>query len=318
MDSSSNKPDNSDATIPGNLEEPCIVNRHRLSYKERRTEVRTARRINPTTLRSLQSLSGKDNLCRINVLIDSTKSETRRQKLLGLRAVLEELLAPVFTKYSTAKHEQSLLSGVILFDRAFELFSSYGNSISKQEFRDEILGVETGLGVLIYSYQSERCFIILNNEKLDVCELLKVIHEEDEWEDVVPQEIDSVLTAQDLSSALESMETEYDRPIAKLLVCTGKCRSEIYDLGLKPDRVVKLLRDVKERIEASENTTIAANDMVELRYKGKQAKLEQQINEAEKTLESIRGKWTDARDGDLEEKIITLKESLERTVSTLE
>lgn len=137
--------------------------------------------------------------------------------MLGLGAVLEELLAPVFTKYSTTKHKQSLPSGVILFDRAFELFSSCGNSISKQEFRDEILGAETRLGVLIYSYQSERRFIILNNEKLDVCELLKVIHEEDEWEDVIPEEIDS---AQDLSSALESMETEYDRSIAKLLVCT--------------------------------------------------------------------------------------------------
>lgn len=158
----------------------------------------------------------------------------------------------------------------------------------------------------------------MNNEKLDVCELLKVIHEEDEWEGVIPEEIDSVLTAQDLSSALEGMETEYDRLIAKLLVCTGKSRSEIYDLSLKPDRVVKLLRDVKERIVASENTTIAANDMVELRYKGKQAKLEQQINEAEKTLESIRRKWTDTRIGDLEEKIITLKESLERNASTLE
>ena len=70
-------------------------------------------------------------------------------------------------------------------------------------------------------------------------------------------------------------------------------------------------------IAASENTTIAANDMVELRYKGKPAKLEQ-INEAEKTLESIRRKWTDARIGDLEEKIITLKESLERNALTLE
>ncbi|RMX60796.1 hypothetical protein pdam_00025770, partial [Pocillopora damicornis] len=293
MDLSSNKPDNSDTTIPGNLEEPSIVNPHRLTYKERRTEVRTATRINVTILCSLQSLSGQDNLCRINALIDSTKSETRCQKLLGLRAVLEELLAPVFTKYSTTKH------------KAFELFSSYGNSISKQEFRDEILSAETGLGVLIYSYQSERRFIILNNGKIDVCELLKVIHEEDEWEDVIPEEIDSVLTAQDLSSALEGMETEYDRSIAKLLVSTGKSRSEIYDLGLKPDRVVKLLQDVKERIAASENNTIAANDMVELRYKGKQTKW-------------IRRKWTDARIGDLEEKIITLKESLERNASTLE
>lgn len=112
------------------------------------------------------------------------------------------------------------------------------------------------------------------------------------------------------------METEYDRSIAKLLVSTGKSRSEIYDLGLKPDRVVKLLQDVKERIAASENNTIAANDMVELRYKGKQAKLEQQINEAEKTLESIRKKWTDAHIGDLEEKIITLRVTREKCFNT--
>ena len=69
----------------------------------------------------------------------------------------------------------------------------------------------------------------------------------------------------------------------------------------------------------SENTTmIAANDMVELRYKGKQAKLEQQINEAEKTLKSVGRKWTDARIGDLEERIIALKRSLEKTVAILE
>ena len=101
------------------------------SERRFRTEVRTATRINATTLRPLQSLSGQDNLCLINALMDSTKSETRRQKLLGVRAVLEEVLAPVFTKYSTAKHDQSLPSGVILFDRSFELFSSYGNSILK-------------------------------------------------------------------------------------------------------------------------------------------------------------------------------------------
>ena len=185
--------------------------------------------------------------------------------MLELCAVLKELLAPVLTKYSTTKNKQNRPSGVILFDRAFEIFSSYGNSLSKQEFCDEVLSTETGPGVLIYSYQPERHFIILNNEKLHIRELLTVIHEEDEWEDV-PEEIDSVPTAQDPSSALKSMETEYNRWIAKVLVCTGKSWSEIYDLGLK------LLRDVKERIAASENTTIAA-----LRYKGKQAKLEQQI-----------------------------------------
>ena len=47
--------------------------------------------------------------------------------------------------------------------------------------------------------------------------------------------------------------------------------------------------------------------MVELRLKEKKLKLERKIGEIEKTMESVRGKWTDARVGDLEEKTIALK-----------
>lgn len=54
------------------------------------------------------------------------------------------------------------------------------------------------------------------------------------------------------------METEYDRWVAKLLVCTGKSRQEIYDLGFKPDKVVKLLGELKERFCAWENSNVAA------------------------------------------------------------
>jgi len=97
------------------------------------------------------------------------------------------------------------------------------------------------------------------------------------------------------------MESEYDRWVAKLLVCTGKSRQEIYDLGFKPDRVVKLLRELKERFCAWENSNVAAKDMVELRLKEKKVKLERKICEIEKTMELVLGKWTDARVGDLEE-----------------
>ena len=114
------------------------------------------------------------------------------------------------------------------------------------------------------------------------------------------------------------METEYDLWVAKLLVCTGKSRQEIYDLGFKPHRVVKLLGELKERFCAWKNSNVAAKDMLELRLKEKKVKLERKIGEIEKTMELVRGKWTDARVGDLEEQTIALKESLESTVATLE
>lgn len=186
--------------------------------------------------------------------------------------------------------------------------------MSKHEFRDELLDKDTGLGVIICSYKSGR-FVILNDAKLDICQFLEVLHGR-EAEDSEPAE--SGLSAENLSRALASMESEYDRWVAKLLVCTGKSRLEIYDLGFKPDRVVKLLRELKERFCAWENSNVAARDMVELRLKEKKVKLERKIGEIEKTMELVRGKWTDARVGDLEEQTIALKESLESTVATLE
>ena len=186
--------------------------------------------------------------------------------------------------------------------------------MSKHEFCDELLDKDTGLGVIIHSCKFGR-FVILNDTKLDICQFLEVLHGREAGES---EPAKSCLSAEDLSRALASVESEYDRWVAKLLVCTGKSRQEIYDLGFKPDRVVKLLRELKERFCAWENSTVAAKDMVELRLKEKKVKLERKIGEIEKTMESVRGKWTDARVGDLEEQTIALKESLESTMATLE
>ena len=177
--------------------------------------------------------------------------------------------------------------------RAYEIFGSYVIYMSKHEFCDELLDKDTGLVVIIYSYKSGR-FVILNDTKLDICQFLEVLHRRGAEES---EPAESGLSAEDLSRALASMESEYDRWVAKLLVCTGKSPQEIYDLGFKP---------------------VAGKDMVELRLKEKRVKLERKIGEIEKTMELMRGKWIDARVEDLEEQTIALKESLESTVATLE
>ena len=80
----------------------------RMSYKEKRKEKRSKSKVKDTTLKSLQSLSGSDNLSLINDLL-RTKSESRRKKLMGLRAILEELLA--------SKDGSGLPSGIMSFER---------------------------------------------------------------------------------------------------------------------------------------------------------------------------------------------------------
>ena len=81
----------------------------RMSYKEKRKEKRSKSKVKDTTLKSLQPLSGSDNLSLINDLLARTKSERRGQKLTGLRAILEDLLAP--------KDGSGLPSGIMSFER---------------------------------------------------------------------------------------------------------------------------------------------------------------------------------------------------------
>ena len=49
------------------------------------------------------------------------------------------------------------------------------------------------------------------------------------------------LTADVLERVLSSMDTEYDRNALKGILFTFLSRSEIYSLGVKPDRAVKFL-----------------------------------------------------------------------------
>ena len=81
----------------------------RMSYKEKRKEKRSKSKVKDTTLKSLQPLSGSDNLSLINDLLTRTKGERRRQKLTGLRAILEDLLA--------LKDDSGLPSGIMSFER---------------------------------------------------------------------------------------------------------------------------------------------------------------------------------------------------------
>jgi len=104
----SNADRNSKASCGNQCSTDHVESPQRMSYKEKRKEKRSKSKVNDTTLKSLQPLSGSDNLSLINDLL-RTKSESRRKKLMGLGAILEELLAP--------KDSSGPPSGVMSFER---------------------------------------------------------------------------------------------------------------------------------------------------------------------------------------------------------
>lgn len=105
----SNTDRNSEASCVNQFSTDHAESLQRMSYKEKRKEKRSKSKVNDTTLKSFQPLSGSDNLCLINDLLTRTKSERKRKKFIGLRAILEDLLAP--------NDGSGLPSGIMSFER---------------------------------------------------------------------------------------------------------------------------------------------------------------------------------------------------------
>ena len=80
--------------------------------------------------------------------------------------------------------------------------------------------------------------MVLENEFTDIgCLLNELILDQN-----VPSSTERLkLTADVLERVLSSMDTEYDRNALKGILFTFLSRSEIYSLGVKPDRAVKFL-----------------------------------------------------------------------------
>lgn len=61
-------------------------------------------------------------------------------------------------------------------------------------------------------------------------------------------------------------------------------RPELYHLGIKPDRIVKQMPKVIESSKETMNAMEAAEDMMVIRLKDRQARIEKQVQESEKKL----------------------------------
>jgi len=129
--------------------------------------------------------------------------------------------------------------------------------------------------------------VVLENEFTDIgCFLNELILDQD-----VPSSTERLkLTADVLECVLASMDTEYDRNALKGILFTFLSRSEIYALGVKPDRAVNFLSKTLQASQEVENAQLAAEDMIALRINERKSKIQEKLDEIDKRLE---------KDGDL-------------------
>ncbi|XP_035659798.1 uncharacterized protein LOC118404665 [Branchiostoma floridae] len=280
-----------------------------VTFLQRRSNTRAASKIHPRLRLSLQPLDVDETLEKLSVMGDRTKDDIQRRKLWALERILDELRLPV-----TASDKCS--SGWLDFDYAYALFCSFFvTSPSVEYFRDVLFHEDVGLPVVLYTRPTGERLVILSNKcgsaSVDMANLLSHMCEQDDERELHQASTESPLTADLVHRVLESMTNEYDRWMAKLLLCTDKSRSEIYQLGIHPDRARKLLVTLKERLSAWEGSKIAAKDTTHLRLTKRLENLEEKIKLIEQKIEQVSGRWTAERIGDLQEQKVMLEESLD-------
>lgn len=163
--------------------------------------------------------------------------------------------------------------------------------------------------MILYTRSTGERYIILKGS-VDVAELLCQFCREDDDRKLFETPVESPLSVDLVHRVMDSMNDEYDRSVAKMLLCVDKSRAQTYQLGIKPDRATKMLKTLEERLAAWENTKIAAEDLVNRRLTERIESFEKRVKEVEKKIE-VSTTWTPERIGDLHEQQLMLQESLE-------
>lgn len=128
-------------------------------------------------------------------------------------------------------------------------------------------------------------YILLKSDDIDIPgianEIIKVIKEVQD-DKVINKRMN--LDYAHVNQLLTSMDTEYDRNVAKGFLAALSSRQELYRLGIKPDRIVGQLPRIIEASEEAINATDAAEDIVVSRLNDRRDRIEKQEDEITRKL----------------------------------
>ena len=231
---------------------------------------------------SLQPCNVANNLELLNTLISKAKSQQRLEKLQGLKAVFQELYVDK-VKLDGTKSTKSFL----YFEEVFEIFMGYRirkgigpyTHLNKTEFMLDLLHEKYGLAIytvriellnkrilLLRSAEFELEFFLQElTNKTEICGTTGPCSKGQSKIEINRENVDMLLN---------SVDTEYDKNVAKVILSAGRSRAQIDELGINADNIVSLCEKVALVGQEVKNSLIAAEDLVKLHIKGEIGKLQ--------------------------------------------
>ena len=111
-----------------------------------------------------------------------------------------------------------------------------------------------------------------------------------------------------INSALKSMDTEYDHGVFKSILSLILSKETLNNLGIHPDIAKRRSSTLENVSKESENSELAAEDMLKLRISAKAKKIEEELEKTENAIRSMR--YSEKRRSDFEMRKEVLTERL--------
>ena len=173
----------------------------------------------------------------------------------------------------------------ISFEEAFETYDSHQSysqdtPAGKLEFRDHLLHPVHGLPVYVLFKPNHFHVVAIRPDGSHHTESLLrwlLLDHNRPSDDIVDENKGLTLKASNTSAILESMDTEWDRKCARVLLSSSRSNSELENLGLDANSVRSASKVIVNGVQECENAKLAAKDMVNLRIDSKVKHLAQEI-----------------------------------------
>ncbi len=278
-------------------------------HQRQRAVIREKSQLSENVRQSLQGCTIGQNMEVLNSHINKPNSKFNKDRLRGLRAVLEVLLTKLEGPDGT-EHLKSFMT----FEQAYEQYTGFlpdyipgtHHKPEKKQFKELLCHPHVGLRVLIiYNPNTEHSFLCLRPDSADISGLIEALIKDDRTK-YTRLEIEY----ETVQKLINSMDSEYDKRVAKALYCANLSRPEITRLGFRADDIPSLVRSITAVIEEIQNVEGAADDLLTLRLKAKKTELEKSVSRKEHLLEKQASNWPEHAISNLEKEIHSDKDHL--------
>ncbi len=226
------------------------------------------------------------------------------QQLSGLIEVLK-----VLTMDSNQK-------GFITFQHAYEIYAAHiDGQVNMDTFQLNLLDQDHGLPINIIHCNGIR-YIVVKSQDINICNFLQDLGVVKQHEDLPEQRM--IMDSETVNSFINSMDSEWDRGIAKILVGINMSQREMKALGFKPTTIIQQKEKKVELLVEIGNAKLAATDLVTLNIKAKIDEFNKEVMRLQQKMELKKDVLPPLIIDAIQLEINVLKERLEYHNSLLE